>query len=381
MKYGLLVWKMTDNIGDDIQSYAAKRFLPKIDYYIDRESLDTFLPFDKEEVAMIMNGWYLHHKENFPPSEYIIPHLTSMYFSTGDNWTIEKSVYLTKYGKEYLEKFGPIGVRDFATGERLSQLGIKNYFSGCMTLTLPKFNNVKKGDYICSVDLGEEKNEKLRTYYKDKNQEIIYTAQALDPDKNSRLTYEQRFENIEKLLKLYQGAKAIITTRLHCALPCLALGLPVILIYNESSFDRLASFKNLMTMMSNEEFMKFDGELNYANHQEEIDKIRKPLIESCEKFIEFTKNKPENKELLEIEEYKRVKRLDYIEWIKDIMKVEIADRDKDLKYFREYQKQADKELLECRKEIDILTGKIQKNKRTFKSNVKHVAKKILNYKK
>ena len=36
MKYGLLVFKETDNIGDDIQAYAAERFLPKVDYYIDR---------------------------------------------------------------------------------------------------------------------------------------------------------------------------------------------------------------------------------------------------------------------------------------------------------------------------------------------------------
>ena len=36
MKYGLVVYKDTDNIGDDILSYAAMRFLPRIDYIIDR---------------------------------------------------------------------------------------------------------------------------------------------------------------------------------------------------------------------------------------------------------------------------------------------------------------------------------------------------------
>ena len=39
-----------ENIGDDIQSYAAIRFLPKIDYYIEREKLDLFLPSKKEQV-------------------------------------------------------------------------------------------------------------------------------------------------------------------------------------------------------------------------------------------------------------------------------------------------------------------------------------------
>ena len=31
MKYGLMYYKRTDNIGDDFQTYAAKRFLKKVD--------------------------------------------------------------------------------------------------------------------------------------------------------------------------------------------------------------------------------------------------------------------------------------------------------------------------------------------------------------
>ena len=56
MEYGLLVFKETDNIGDDIQSYAAERFLPKIDYYIDREHLNTFRSDSRNKVAVIMNA-------------------------------------------------------------------------------------------------------------------------------------------------------------------------------------------------------------------------------------------------------------------------------------------------------------------------------------
>ena len=41
MKFGLVVYKQTDNIGDDILSYAGSRFLPQIDYVIDREQLDV----------------------------------------------------------------------------------------------------------------------------------------------------------------------------------------------------------------------------------------------------------------------------------------------------------------------------------------------------
>ena len=73
MKYGLATMKETENIGDDIQSYVAIRFLPKIDYYIEREKMDLFVPEKKEQVLTIMNGWFLHSKINFPISPYIYP--------------------------------------------------------------------------------------------------------------------------------------------------------------------------------------------------------------------------------------------------------------------------------------------------------------------
>lgn len=82
MKYGLLYYKDTDNIGDDIQTYAQKRFLPRIDYLIDREKIGMFIPEKKELVSVIMNGWYLHNKVAWPPSPYINPLLISMHFTT-----------------------------------------------------------------------------------------------------------------------------------------------------------------------------------------------------------------------------------------------------------------------------------------------------------
>ena len=84
MKYGLLVFKETDNIGDDIQAYAAERFLPKVDYYIDRESLNVFMPNNQERVAMIMNAWYMYNKFTLPPSPYIEPLFVSVHFSKSD---------------------------------------------------------------------------------------------------------------------------------------------------------------------------------------------------------------------------------------------------------------------------------------------------------
>ena len=65
-KYALLKYN-TDNIGDEIQSLAAKRFLPQVDYYLDRDNLNSFVPVsDNEDIKLIMNGWYSHKPQNFP---------------------------------------------------------------------------------------------------------------------------------------------------------------------------------------------------------------------------------------------------------------------------------------------------------------------------
>ncbi|MDD4376364.1 MAG: polysaccharide pyruvyl transferase family protein [Clostridia bacterium] len=361
MKYGLIVYKDTENIGDDIQSYVAKRFLPQVDYYIEREELDEFLPEQKEEVAVIMNGWFLHKKYNFPPSEYIVPLLTSMHFATGNKWTLDKTEYLRKFTADYLNKYGPVGARDHTTKAKFEKVGIDCYFSGCMTLTINKFDNIKKGDYICAVDLNEDSIKRLKELYGDK--EIRYITHRLDPNENKKLSYEQRLNNVEELLKVYQGAEFVVTTRLHCALPCVSLGTPVVLLNDEDSINRLGSFSNIIQLMTEEQFSNGEIELNFSTNSEYFLGIRNPLVSKCEKFIADVSKREENTSLLDIEEYKKVNRIDYIRWKKDICEIEINDVLKDLEGYKRYQK----ELLEHNLNLENENKKLTKDLESIKS--------------
>lgn len=56
----------TQNIGDEIQSLAALKFLPKVDYFINRDYINYFVPDTDEEIKLIMNGWYTHQPHHFP---------------------------------------------------------------------------------------------------------------------------------------------------------------------------------------------------------------------------------------------------------------------------------------------------------------------------
>ena len=288
MKYGLLYYKDTDNIGDDIQSYAASQFLPKIDYMIDREHLNEFVPKKKEYVKTIMNAWYIHDKFNFGISPYINPLLISMFFK---NFPYTSGItvgmdYINDNVKDILKKYGPVGTRDFHTQKMLNNLKVDNYFSGCMTLTINKFDNITQGEYIVVNGLTNEEIE----YIKSKtNRKIIKFQQDIEKGSLSDESWEKRKNRVIDVLKLYQGAHMVITNKLHCSLPCLALETPVLLLYDKSfaeNKDRIGTYKEYLNYIDRNKFM--NQKINFENPKKNPDKyleIRKKLVKECNNFI------------------------------------------------------------------------------------------------
>lgn len=125
--------KVCKNIGDYVQSIAARQYLDHVDEYIEQEEASNYYPEDEVPAKMIMNGWFQWRAENWPPSPYIKPLLVSMHISP-----LKTRQLLTDAGKEFLRKNGPVGCRDLHTKQILEENGIPAYFSGCLTLTLGK---------------------------------------------------------------------------------------------------------------------------------------------------------------------------------------------------------------------------------------------------
>ena len=60
MKYGLLKYdenKRFFNVGDNIQSLAAKQFLPKVDEFLNREKLGEY-KCEKTKLIMNVKVWF-----------------------------------------------------------------------------------------------------------------------------------------------------------------------------------------------------------------------------------------------------------------------------------------------------------------------------------
>lgn len=277
----------TENIGDEIQSIAARRFLPKVDYYVDRDRLSSFS--SDSPVRLIMNGWYNRNPESWPPrsDSKIEPLLVSMHVSQKDKQVVKS--FLSSDSIEFLKKNGPVGARDKSTEEFFSKHGIPSYFSGCVTLTLQRDPEIKKRDFILAIDVSKKVIDAIKQRT---NRPIVEISVYHFP----YLSREERFFVAEYFLSLYQSAAAVVTTRLHAMLPSLAFETPVLLIKDNQKYEakRYEGLAELVRSATEEEFInsldifKFDKP---TKNPIKYKKIRESLIKKCSDFTGFNNDR------------------------------------------------------------------------------------------
>lgn len=263
------------NIGDYIQSIAAAQFAGPDAVRVEREHLDEYAG---GPTRVAMNAWFMHHPDRFPPSSDIIPLFVSFHLLP----KIEKR-FFTEKTVAYLKAREPIGCRSTDIVEMLEKHGIKGEFTSCVTLTLgesyrhreedsapvfvdPDFRRFKR-DAAWSVvprfisllprmlthplavlRLARQfkvfeywpRNrffmvrlvyaaEFLRTYSSLFGYDVLLGAEYIT-HKVPKRDYpddEALLAKADSLLHRYERAPFVVTSRLHCALPCVAMGTPV----------------------------------------------------------------------------------------------------------------------------------------------------------
>lgn len=341
MKYKLLSVRKNNkvkaiNIGDYIQALASSQYYPHVDGFLDRD--EDLNSYDEEPCKMIMNGWYMHNPQNWPPTEKIIPLFVAFHLNVLVREELTSSISVN-----YLKKHQPIGCRDTNTMDILTSAGIEAYFSGCMTLTLgKKYHNEEKDhttyivDPILSVDYGLNniyqalrvivrhpldiinllKKDGLHLHDgKNKLKKIVKTAlyykvysKMFSKDIIMNSTYIHHYvenknddfyllDKAEQLVKLYAKARLVITSRIHCALPCLGLETPVIYLREKAddyiSTCRLGGIEDLFNMVeindgdlqSNFKIDSVISSENYPVNKDSWKVYAQELDNRCKKFI------------------------------------------------------------------------------------------------
>jgi hypothetical protein len=209
LKVALLKYSNTTNIGDNIQTLAVEQHIDQSYDLVDR---DFLCEYSGEPCAVVMNGWFTHEPQNWPPSPAIVPIFFGFHLSP----SVAK--YFERH-KEYLSRFAPIGCRDNATAEIVMSWGIDAYVSGCATMTFP--NRMKEPSEPLLVLADQTPKHLLR---EERRNHVVISHEL-----PSYFSSSMKFAAARELLQFYRDrAGKVITSRIHCAIPCAAMGIPVV---------------------------------------------------------------------------------------------------------------------------------------------------------
>lgn len=233
-----------ENVGDHIQALASRRFFGDGGAMaVDRATLR--LPGAAPR-RLVANAWWYFWEGNRHPSEGLVPLPVAVHLVQPKRMPAE--------ALDWLRRFAPVGCRDWRTLRFLLRRGVPAYFSGCCTLTLLPGGGRPSEVLFCDTPpvakrgatwdlsawprgLRRRVSPFLRAYVAYRVTEM--TALVPSPD----------FAKAEEQLRRYASAALVVTTRIHCALPCLAMGVPTILIcprYDRSRFEGLVSLLNVI---------------------------------------------------------------------------------------------------------------------------------------
>lgn len=187
----------TRNLGDIVQTMALSRLLPRM-AGVFRHDLGSAMTSN----TFVVNGYL---GPDVPPRSGA----TCLFAGVSGPYG-----YHRRYLNWMRRSPWPIGARDPMTAERLGRESILAEMVGCATLTLPRYEGSRQG--IISVDF-DGPGEHLSHWI------------------SRRMTLAQQWEAAAIRLERYRTAKAVYTTRLHVALPCIAFGTPVWIAQPRSS--------------------------------------------------------------------------------------------------------------------------------------------------
>lgn len=248
----------TDNIGDHVQVIAGLRMLRSAGIqptmYIDRDteiaSCDK-LNNNHQKIALLLNGWFKRKGKHWPPNKKIIPMFLGFHVRLNKCPELLSDDALKCY-----QKFAPIGCRDLYTQQLLESYNIKCFESNCLSLTFQK---------RCPNSL-----EQTNTYVVSRDKRLLDILPVEIGDYtyinhySGTTNFDSNMARAEELLELYRNkSKLIITTLLHCALPALAMGIPVVMFYplnsekgSQSDKERFSSLAKLIPIYHFDEVSK-----------------------------------------------------------------------------------------------------------------------------
>jgi hypothetical protein len=250
------------------------------------------------EGLLIANGWYMHTTDKFPPPGNITPIYVSVHLASGRLLEIAKI-------RAHFRQHAPIGCRDMNTVKEFLSRRIPAYYSGCLTTTcIPRgpINRTGEGELLLVDNVhhpvpGAVK-EKLETVLRRPFVQISHDPPLVNGTLQEYSIAAEKHMNV--LLERYCKAALVVTTKIHCALPCLGMGVNVMLIHPIPNHPRLNPVREFMEVSSYEQVLRASSFQKPKINQQNLRKRQAFLEYIVRKSIEQKKNvlsQPDIKEL------------------------------------------------------------------------------------
>lgn len=304
MKYGRLVFSRefvsptVCNVGDIAQTMAIDEIYKAMG--IDKNSIinipmEDLATYQGEKVLLPLDGYFRYSREYpcFPTSDDIIPVFLGVYTTS--------KAYLCH--KEYWKKYGPIGCRDEASMQAMRKEGLDAYLTGCMTVLYPRREEKTNRHRVFLVDAYAKVEKYMPENLLAKAERITHDI-PVDTSKSREEIIDDCENKARKLYALYRDEAAlVITSRLHCAVPCIAMGIPTIVV--KDSFDeRFGWLEKLIHLYTVDEFDQIDWNpqpIDLENHKKRVMLLaismikRQPDREMLEDLHQFYMNRNRKK--------------------------------------------------------------------------------------
>jgi len=238
----------TENLGDHIQIISGLRLLSRLGReptrYIDRDNEIQSAPGLSEEdgpIGILLNGWFKKNRSEWPPHPKLAPVIYGFHIRS-----VKCPELLSDESIDFFRRHQPIGCRDVYTENLLRSKGVEAFTSNCLSLTLPR----RLDDPLTQTEVFVvSRDERIRSHLPETIGPYTFISHySVSSD------FAENMTRAAELLDTYRSrAKLIITTLLHCALPAIAMGIPVVVFYplndhaaHASDLERFSSLEDII---------------------------------------------------------------------------------------------------------------------------------------
>ncbi len=297
MKYGYMFYQKPlrpqmktrpVNLGDPIQSYAVKNLYREMG--IAEEDIVPVPRYDVsnysgEECVCVINS--ASNYEELAYDSHFMPPSPKVH-------AIPMSLHLHRAlpedELEFYRTCGGVGCRDLHTVKYLKSLGVDAYLSGCLTLTLPRRTaaQAQKADKIYLLDAPGDVMKIMPPEIKNEAITLSNILRFENPGNSNRIsiedTYAEHRKGEERIALLRDTARLVITSKLHVASPCLAMGIPVILAKNHFG-DRFGFIDRLVPTYTPEHYSEIDWDPKPVDFEEDKAKIKQVFFDKVRETV------------------------------------------------------------------------------------------------